>query len=328
MSSANNASAPVDLTDLRPCQSCGELVKLVALKCRFCGVELAGSPPLPELVARAAEILRHAEKLEQANSFPHQAAAKYGKKTRVLTWILTGIASFLTGLCVLAIIALSGRWLTILLLLLIPITICVIWMCLTAAYDDWRVPDDGARINPVSAFNAFFLAMTAGRWSYAYACILPGDKDETPRARTASASPRISGGVFKTDTVRNFKLYWQPVVQGYPILNRAVQVRNVEAHQLDDHNAVVTCRYLLPGEGYLLTFIALFPLSLLLIPLFNLLFVRTEKTLVKYLRRVHDRWYLVCGDIQSGVDLLPKLYAGDLDRLERGELPVMAAGRG
>ena len=168
---------------------------------------------------------------------------------------------------------------------------------------------------------AFFHALRVGRWKYAYAMVLPADKDALLRARVRIPGTNVPGGAYVIDTPRGFRNYWRPMVLGYWIYSSTVRLRSITAERIDGRNAIVECRYILPGDSYALAYAFAYPLSFLFIPFYNLLLKRVEIRLVKYLRRVGDRWYLVSGDIQSGEDLLPKVYAGETDRLERGELP-------
>jgi hypothetical protein len=71
------------------------------------------------------------------------------------------------------------------------------------------------------------------------------------------------------------------------------------------------------------------------LPIYLLYIWRKKDRLLvtKWLHRVGDRWYIVCGDLFSGEDMLPRLYPDGLEALRAGELPAMevlveAAGSG
>jgi len=327
--------------DFRPCPACGQLVRLAAIRCRFCGTELSHGDPLPVLAARAGAKLRATQDLEEDGRFPHEEAAYFGSRFRPFTIGLAcilGTALLGLGICAWNPGRILGRhadaWLAV-------ATIGALAFgagTLLAVGDDLRVPRDAERVTPEMGLRAFFMALAMRRWLYAYACLLPGDKDHRQRPRDAVPVLNVRPVALDLSDARRFQEYWQPLVASQGDTYRSVRLRECTADRIDERNAICTLRYRCTSD-HALTNSGLFLLlalgSCCICSIFGPILVlligvvlslshgrgRKEITLIKWVHRVGEKWYVVCGDIHSGEDMLPKLYHDCMDRLCRGDLP-------
>lgn len=80
----------VSADEYRPCWSCGMLVRVKAVKCRFCGADLPPGVPLSELAQRVSERLRHADELQAQGMYEHDMLRTAGRKIRIMTMLFWG----------------------------------------------------------------------------------------------------------------------------------------------------------------------------------------------------------------------------------------------
>lgn len=287
---------------LRLCWSCGMLVRNYATRCRFCGVDLPGEMALPPMVKRAGGKLAAADRQEADGGFPHEAPRRADRSF----WLAQGgCVSFLLLLFAapllpfFAPLANPGGFtvfsIGVVLLLLIH---RLGWMVWSRVY----VPGIRNCTVPAGTARAFMGGVTSGRYDYAFALLIPGDKDSAPRGLLYRPKRGFFGGSHLVDTPEHFRGCWRPFRRWF--------ARTVRVSILGERHAVV--------EGYL-----------------RGAFERKRHAIpwTLWLYRVGETWYVVNGGPFSGEGMLPKLYHDCLADLHEGRLPSMdrvarAAGRG
>lgn len=320
-------SVSFDPEAYRPCHACGQLVRMMALKCRYCGATLHGEASLAMQVEATAHRLQVAGRREAEGSFSHDSAARHGVKIRARTFIaiLSLAVCVVTVLLVHLASVVSRNATESITVTGIILGVGALIATAVLVRRDLLVPADEERTTPEAGFKAFFYGMIFGRWSYAHACLLPGDHASLlHRARVADVPHGIRAAVVDVVDAKSLRKLWRPLVDCSDFRGRNVSEVGVESYRLDDRNAIVQCGYTLSSYSrfiYVLLFFfgAFSPLFILIAYFVSLKRSRVE--LVKWMRRIDDRWYVVSPGIRSGEDMLPKLYGDALDRLEEGDLP-------
>lgn len=362
-----NHYAEIDPNEFRPCHDCGRLVRLAASMCRFCGADLVPEPPLPELVERVSKRLQKADKMEEAGTFPHDKAEKYGRMFSGVTCVLWGVLILAPiGILLITFLMANQRdredvwgplWALYLFsaLFLVPIGI-------GAIVNDLSVPRDSLRTMPEYALKAFFLAMRHSRWRYAFNLVLPGSRAYylTPE----KVAPDRKGKGMVLGSYESFGKYWRMIMRERIVWveegNRKIPYKlsfdgiKLNTTYVGDRNAQVDVdyafkktysseiisKYILTGAvlavvatigGVAISLPIFMGLLVVTVIVFNIFNVFAAKTVcfstTKFMRRVGEKWYVVCPAMHSGEDQLPELY-DDMGALDRGELPdveMMAA---
>lgn len=342
--------------EYRPCFSCGMLVRVQAIRCRFCGTDLPPGEPLPTIVERASKKIVAAETRKADGTYPHKLLRFYGSKFRFRTLFTTGWLFAAIGAIVLldwlqaqGTISTSeaGGWTALLAFsLLLDVTAMIVFVWQDLWTPSWRRCQE-----PGGAIEAFFTSLLYSRWSYAHALLQEGERTVRARFRpeiadlyldSCGASFLSSGGV---------RAYWKPFLNNTSGISRYVTFEGFEVEQIDEQNALARVRYRAKvakqaGDTWFTLFFVLVFTSCLawfmiivavVVLIGGLLYSYTstrrvvEVDLVKWMHRVDDQWYLVNGEYASGEDMLPKLYFDCMDRLRAGEMPpaevlVKAAG--
>lgn len=334
----NDSEAPqVDPQEYRPCYGCGMLVRLRAVKCRFCGVALPPGPSLPEMARQTADKLSGADTMDSRGEFPHDRLRKTGKKFRSSTLLFGGI--LLAGILVCAFVDEFGLnmrqreqvaiWGGITILVsLIATTLCLL--------QDIYVPGWEACRTPHGAIRTFLRALRAHRWAYAYALRLPTAQEEDLHRHPAIDELRLKARLYSFNDVRRFRTYWQRLLRGEAGAPRNGTLRILSCEPINDANAFALLRF--EGNSYnpnsisnvvalgLIFMICILPF---LFPVFLAILYFSHRQsrqqysfeCGKWLHRVGECWYLVNGGIFTGEDMLPRLYPAGIDLFMRGELP-------
>jgi len=311
----------IDPGQYRPCHTCGQLVRVRATRCRFCGHTLCSDFPLPHIVALVSQTLQNADRLEHAGRFPHDVAAYHGRKLRPRTARILSTAAVLALVCTGA--TLSPPWLFAqadwIVVEIIAGISAVGLVLLGTLYlvQDLLTPADASRTDPAKALKAFIRALWYRRYLYAYACVLPG-------------SLRRDKGFFRALWA------WQTLTSDSR--QSRLVLRGITIDPIDEDNVVgsILCTrapHASPnwiGAVVLVGVLLLFSGQWFGAPIVAIGFLlsnrwkhdhQEEVILLKWLHRVGEKWYLVSGDVHSGEDMLPKLYHDCMDRLCRGDLP-------
>lgn len=349
------AAHPIPVEDYRPCYACGMLVRLQAVQCRFCGVELYPGPSLRQMVWAASEKLKDARRQRENGTFPHHLLVRHGGKLRGVTVVMGVLSVISAGLLVASrvpeLAGVPGLHLLaglgfLIMLWAIPATL----LCLR---EDIWTPSWRATVRPVGSTWAFFQAMIYKRWHYARALLLPGERNPDPRRRGRIEAIDADACITSFHQATGVRDYWRSLVGTSFGVRRWVKFQHYRAQAVDPDNVLVSADYTAwalvgkAGEYHALLILVMF-LGCVFPPLAVLGFLglcaavvyshlrhrnRFSATMTKWLHRVDGHWYLVCGEAFTGEDMLPTLYLDCMEKLRAGELPpdavlVRAAGFG
>ena len=146
------------------------------------------------------------------------------------------------------------------------------------------------RLRPVEALAAFLSAMEIGRYDDAYACVLPGDRNDRLRVRRAVSAIRVDKIRTTFARASGFQAYWKPI---FTAQDSAVSISRVELLAEQGDFAIVSANIFL-SHGTRIS--GLGPVGGLMS---RFLANKDKITLKKLVRLVQGRWYLVNGEMRS-----------------------------
>jgi len=330
----------------RPCHACGQLVRMQALKCRFCGETLPQGRALPALVAQAAGTLDHAATLERQGRFPHGRTRPHAGILQRRTWRQLFIAALSVGgialIAKFASVAVDPFWIFVLFGLVLVFMFFALPRLVAYLACDIHFWFRGWGTDPGAVLKRFFLALRCQRPEYALACVLPGDNYLWTR-RERPAGGEAGPVSFDQRPGRSLGQFCQEWAKYQRLADEALPhlwVSRTYFELADERNAMATIQVLKVETKADFSCLGCFTLFVLPIAIFvkfpvglacSLVFFlavctyvrrNTREILIsKWMHRVGERWYLVNGDCEAPDDMLVKLYHDCMERLYSAELP-------
>jgi len=273
---------------VKQCSFCRAEIPEVALKCPECGKRIAGAGSPEEFrrrMLKAELVLRGALR---KRSFPDVRAM--GGRLRVRTVLAAVLPPVAGGLALVGYLQPEGvplkTWDWVLLIAAMLLSAYFI----SVLVDDLALPSASGRTDPARGMKAFLQALKLKRYSYAYNCLLPGERNNRPRRRYAVQTIGTRSGKFSFADLRGFRAYWHPLFHPASA-EAAMDFSDLEVvHQGEDF-AVVAAKLSATREaggwgGGLLGFAVR-----------RLMSKEQEVKIGKLLRRVDGQWYLVNGEV-------------------------------
>lgn len=194
---------------------------------------------------------------------------------------------------------------------------------------DLSVPQPGGRTTPAKGLEAFFGAMRLGNFRYAHKCLLPVERNLTPRA-IPNTEPSFQKGAGRTafDTEAGFREYWRLIIRSSFLTGRSVEVGVFGPKQEVGDFALMTCLLNVTKTNM---WRALLRAAVILLhnPLLHLLLSKESPTWTvetrKLMRRVDGQWYVVNGELHGPEDDAFE-DAVRIAALSDGELAALAGG--
>jgi hypothetical protein len=274
------------------CPYCGETVLKIARKCKHCKEDLADGADVESIRARL-----RAKAQGLAGGVP-EIPYTVGGKFRIVTIVTGALAALsLIGAFV------GGNFHHLEALLGFGITgMFVFGICFLVAFaNDCSVPSSRGRRTPVKGLKAFLGAIRVGRYKYAYACLLEGDKDDAERVRRAISEVSVDGGSYSFKNLAGFKEYWRTMTHASGMSMRRAKLSGLREVSVSGDYAVVSASVTIESYPWLL--LVFLPLALIPVALVISLITKRETVNVsKLLRRVGNQWYVVNGELDSPED--------------------------
>jgi len=287
-------AAPQAPQPTKQCPYCGETVLAVATKCKHCQEEIPEGGDVESIRRRLAAKEEKLAKQLASGGLP-EIPYLVGGKFRVRTMVAAGIA--LVGL-VMVIIGVSDYHLEELIGLgIMPMIISGVCF-LVALINDCTVPSSSARKTPVKGLKAFLGAIRVGRYKYAYACLLDGDKDDLTRTRRPIHEVKVERGEFNFKSLEGFKRYWKGLAGASGAYMRRVSLSGFSEEQVNGDCAVVSASVKI--ESYPWPLLIGLPFALVPVAIVIMLVTKRETVGVsKLLRKVNGQWCVVNGELDS-----------------------------
>ncbi len=277
--------------ETRLCPLCRKPILKLARKCKHCKQTIPPEVDIPFVRER----LRMKEQALSASP-PRRVPFLVGFKVRIGTMVAAAIAIFF-ALMIYAGISMQDRGWELTVIGVGGFTVTTIILVLRLAIDI-RIPSAGSRNTPALGLAAFLLALKTGRFRYAYACLLDGDKDGTVRTRPGFQTVEVQVGVFAFATLEGFRGYWQGVMHSSMDMTRTANIKDVRILDAKDDFAVVSAEVEIRAYpawvGHTMHGSLLAPLILAI-----RLTKRETVRMTKLMRCVHQQWYVVNGEIDS-----------------------------
>lgn len=274
---------------LKQCPFCLEQIPEIALECPACRRRIAGAGSPADFRRR---LLVQELVLRQALRERRLGAVRGGLLTRFRKRTLTTSGAAGAGLAAwLAVRAMPEPSAPVGLVFFGWIAALVVLVCFLT--DDLRWLAVRRRRRPGDALTAFVRAMQIGRYEDAYACVLPGDRNDRPRLRRAVQALNLGGGRSTFADPDGFRAYWHPL---FSVPDSSVRLSGPRVVREQGDFAVVAAEFSATrraggwGGGLIGAAVR------------SAMARENELGLRKLVRRVDGRWYLVNGELSSPED--------------------------
>jgi hypothetical protein len=283
----------------KQCPFCGETILKIARKCKHCKEDLDEGSDEENIRARLQAKL---DKLPKTGGVP-EIPWSVGGKIRIRT--IVAVVITVLGIAVGALFIASGdRDLEPLSFAPFSVAFISLICMLVALINDVRTPSADARTTPDAGFKAFMHSVRIGRFKYAYACLLDGEKDGTKRKRKGFATLKLSPATFSFATYDGFKRYWKELVRPSAGQSRSMGFSSVAVEKQEGDWALVRAQATFKAypSGLIILVIFGVPGILLALILVAALTKRARLSVIKLMRRVGNQWYVVNGELDSPED--------------------------
>ncbi len=297
-------SAPQGVQEpTKSCPYCGETILKVARKCRHCKEDLTDGIVDPDQTRERLRAKEEALAKQLASGGPPAIPGSVGGRFRAKN-IVGMVLTAGPGLLAVALIVFgTGDVPT---LSIMPIVFAAIaGLCtLVGMVNDFKTPPANARTTPVAGMRAFVQSLRLGRFKYAYACLLGGERDGVSRTRKAMDTIKVNRGRFSFSSLAGFKNYWKGLARPGGGQSRRMIISSVSREKEEGDWALVRAE--VRFETYPTAVIACVLLGVPGIILGGLLALALTKrescSLLKLMRRVNGQWCVVNGEVDSGED--------------------------
>ncbi len=297
--SAPASEVKADAEPTKRCVFCGETILAVARKCKHCKEDIPEGGDAESVRKRLEAKVRAVT--EKPIVAERDISYSAGGKFRISTIVVTII-------CILSVIGIflgaSGKGDGMEAVIVISVISLILFgiAFLVLGITDLTIPSRVGRTTPARGLSAFLKSIKIGRFQYAYACVLDGDKDDLTRTRKARDAVRIEGGSFSFGALDGFKKYWTGIARSGGGQSRQMIISKIKTIREEGDFALVNAEVKVQSYPSAIIFTVLITILLTAV-LIAVLTKRETLQVTKLMRRVDGQWYVVNGELESPEDM-------------------------
>jgi hypothetical protein len=290
------AAAPGELAaaaeePTKVCPFCGKTVLLIARKCKHCKQDIPEGTDAESIRRRLEGKEAKLSTLLSAGGMPKVSWA-VGGKIRPLTVVMICLCAASAVSAAVGSLAPEHSDLFVLAPLGMTIFIIAGVLLVVSLINDLMMPSIHGRTTPEKGTKAFLRGLCAKRYKFAYACLLPPEKDELVRLRPPLEKLKVRKGKFAFGDYRGFRDYWKGLLHSGGV---TATVSRIKAREVRGDFARVSAVITLKKHS---------TTGFLLFGAIGAMMMGDKEVIAvsKLLRRIDGQWWVVNGELQSAED--------------------------